>query len=239
MRRLWMPAVEAAFVVFDAQGSGCRSYGVEEAGRRWFVKTATTVPGRASLDRACALHTAVRHPAIVRPVQTTHGPAGPTLVYQWYDGDVLNHATAHGADRRGLARFQQLPVPQVQAALDAILDAHLAVSAAGFVAVGLYDGCFLYDFPTERTSTGPGRSCSTLTAFPALAATWRRRSSVSGAVIDERTTVHLLGRTLHHLLVELLRPGRLAAVPRAPGRCPTARHANVPVLLRGWRLAAP
>lgn len=107
-------------------------------------------PGRASLDRACTVHAAVRHPVIVRPVQTTNGPAGPTLVYPWYDGDVLNHATAHGADCRGLARFQQLPVPQVEAALDAILDAHLAVSAAGFVAVDLYDGCFLYDFPTER-----------------------------------------------------------------------------------------
>ena len=148
--RLPVPPVESAFVVFDAQDSGCLSYGVEEAGRRWLVKTATTVEGRASLDRACAVHAAVRHPAIVRPIRTVHGAAGPTLVYPWYDGNVLNHATVHGADRSGLTRFQHLPVPQIEVALDAILDAHLAVSAAGLVAVDLYDGCFLYDFAASR-----------------------------------------------------------------------------------------
>ncbi|MEU8152237.1 hypothetical protein AB0B94_01060 [Micromonospora sp. NPDC048986] len=117
--------------------------------RRWLVKTATTVEGRASLDRAVAVHAAVSHPTIVRPTWTIHGTAGPTLVYPWYDGTVLNHATAHGTDRSALTRFQRLPVPQVEVALDAILDAHLAVSAAGLVAVDLYDGCFLYDFAAD------------------------------------------------------------------------------------------
>ncbi|MCG5449131.1 hypothetical protein [Micromonospora hortensis] len=70
-----------------------------------------------------------------------HGAAGPTLIFRWYDASVLNHATMRGADRSGLTRFQHLPVPQVEAAFDAILDAHLAVGAAGLVAVDLYDGC--------------------------------------------------------------------------------------------------
>ncbi|MEW2445603.1 hypothetical protein [Micromonospora marina] len=139
-------------MVFGDQDSGCVSYGVESAGRRWFVKRAGTPAARESLTRALGLHAAVRHPAVVRPELVRDGTDGPTLVYPWCDGVVLNHATTGGgSDRSGLDRFQRLPVAEVRAALDTILDAHLAVSAAGYVAVDLYDGCFLYDSARHPT----------------------------------------------------------------------------------------
>ncbi|MEO3772805.1 serine/threonine protein kinase [Micromonospora sp. B9E7] len=249
MGRLAMPPVEAAFAVFDAQDSGCLSYGVEVAGQRWFVKTATTATGRASLDRACAVHAAVRHPVIVHPVRTDRGPAGPTLVYPWYDGRVLNHATVHGADRSGLARFQQLPVPQVDAALDAILDAHLAVSAAGLVAVDLYDGCLLYDFSAgqmrliDLDEYRPGPFVLDAERLPGSRRYMAPEEFVRGAVIDERTTVHLLGRTVHHLLdsSEGWRGNgdQRRVVERATAPVPAARYDDVPALVRAWRLATP
>lgn len=268
--RLSVPSVESAFVVFDAQSSGCLSYGVEEAGRRWLVKTAVTVEGRASLTRACAVHAAVRHPVIVRPTRTIPGAAGPTLIYPWHDGSVLNHATVHSADRSALARFQQLPVPQVEAALDAILDAHLAVSAAGLVAVDLYDGCFLYDFTAGRMRLvdldeyRPGPFVLEADRLPGSRRYMAPEEFVRGAVIDERTTVHALGRTLHHLLdspevtpdaAGHRRPARTAkrrrdtpeawrgtddqrrVVERATRQAPAARYSDVPALVRAWRLA--
>ncbi|RAO29232.1 Non-specific serine/threonine protein kinase [Micromonospora noduli] len=261
--RLPVPSVESAFVVFDAQDSGCLSYGVEEAGRRWLVKTATTVEGRASLDRAVAVHAAVRHPAIVRPIRTIHGGAGPVLVYPWYDGSVLNHATVHGADRSGLTRFQHLPVPQIEVALDAILDAHLAVSAASLVAVDLYDGCFLYDFAASRIRLidldeyRPGPFVLAADRLPGSRRYMAPEEFARGSVIDERTTVHALGRTLHHLLdspegwrdPQDCRPNSPKAwrgtneqrgvVERATRQAPAARYPDVPALVRAWRLATP
>ncbi|MCG5440031.1 hypothetical protein [Micromonospora foliorum] len=154
-----MPSVESALVVFDAQGPGCLSYAVEEAGHRRLVKTAATVEG--SLDRAVAVHAAVRCPAIVRSIRTIHGAAGPTLVYPGCDGGVLNRPPCTTS---GLARFQHLPVPQVEVALGAILDAHLAVSAAGLVAIDLYDGCGERRVPTKGMAghqrAAPGRGTS-------------------------------------------------------------------------------
>ncbi|WFF04824.1 hypothetical protein O7622_17290 [Micromonospora sp. WMMD1076] len=61
------------------------------------------------------LHAAVRHPAVVRPELVRDGTDGPTLVYPWCDGVVLNHATVGGrSDRSGLDRFQRLPVAEVR-----------------------------------------------------------------------------------------------------------------------------
>ena len=98
--------VEDAFVVFDQQDSGCLSYGVERAGRRWFVKTAAEPRAAGPMTRVVALHRAVRHPAIVRPVAVL---PGPTLVYPWCPGRALNAATVHGGNRSALERFRRLP----------------------------------------------------------------------------------------------------------------------------------
>lgn len=107
--------LSSAFVIIDAQGSGCVSHGIEVLGRRWFVKRATTREARLSLARASRLHAAVAHPAIVGPEQILDGPDGPVLVYPWHDGSVLNRATVHVSDRPALARFQQLPIGEVKA----------------------------------------------------------------------------------------------------------------------------
>jgi serine/threonine-protein kinase len=196
----------SAFVVFDAQDSGCLSYGVEAGGRRWFVKKATAPQARLSLTRASQFHAAVRHPAIVRPERILDGPDGPTLVYPWHDGNVLNQATTHGSDRSTLARFQQLPRPEVEAAIDTILDAHLAVTTAGYIAVDLYDGCFLYDFTARRMRLidldeyRPGPFILDTDRLPGSRRYMAPEEFARGTVIDQRTTVYTLGRTIQHLL---------------------------------------
>ncbi|MFI5836168.1 serine/threonine protein kinase [Micromonospora sp. NPDC051300] len=233
------------FVVFGDQDSGCLSYGVRAAGRRWFVKRARTPEARASLTRALGLHAAVRHPGIVRPELVRDGTDGPTLVYPWCEGTVLNHATVHGSDRSGLARFQRLPVAEVRAALAVVLDAHLAVDAAGYVAVDLYDGCFLYDFDARRMRLidldeyRPGPFVLDSERLPGSRRYLSPEELTRGAVIDGRTTVHALGRALHHLLdaPSGWRGGERAAavVERATRADPGARYASVPDLVGAWR----
>lgn len=231
-------------MVFDAQDSGCLSYGVEAGGRRWFVKTATTPQAVASLVRAVGLHNAVRHEAIVGPAAVFDGTSGPTLVYPWHEGQVLNHATVHGSDRSALARFQHLPVPEVHRALDRVLEAHLAVAAAGYVAVDLYDGCFLYDFTAGRMvlvdldEYRPGPFTVDSERLPGSRRYMAPEESTRGAVIDERTTVHALGRTLHHLLDSPRSwrgtTGQRAVVQRASNPDPAGRYRDVAALVTAW-----
>jgi serine/threonine-protein kinase len=232
------------FATFDFQDSGCRSYGIERDGRRWFVKEAVTDAGRASLTRAIGLHNVVEHPAIVRPARILDGTDGPTIIYPWADGEVLNAATVNGSDRSALARFQLLPVAEVQAALRAILAAHLAVAAAGYIAVDLYDGCFLYDFSLrsmrlidlDEYRPGPFELASD--RLPGSRSYMAPEEFTRGAAIDHRTSVHALGRTALILLdsPDGFRgtPQQRAVAERATRADPAERPDSVAALVRAW-----
>ncbi|MEO1060604.1 MAG: serine/threonine protein kinase [Actinomycetota bacterium] len=234
------------FAAYEDQDSGCVSYGIEADGRRWHVKIATDEQAEASLRSAIRFHAAVRHPAIVAPVEVVEAPR-LTLVAPWIDGFTLNQATRYGSDRSGLRRFQAEPVGVVLAGLDRILDAHLAVVAAGFVAVDLYDGCFHVEVPSSTTylidldEYRPGPFVVEDDRLPGASSymapeEWRR-----GATIDERTTVFGLGRTLQHLLAgpDGWRGSaeRWAVVERATATAPHDRHQRATDLVQDWRAA--
>ncbi|MGE5828573.1 MAG: serine/threonine protein kinase [Micromonosporaceae bacterium] len=253
----WLAGLGTRFAVFDQQDSGCVSYGVDPSdGRRLFVKASTTPSAVESLRRALRLHAAVHHPAMVAPIAAHELDDGQlVLVYPWRDGRLLRPTTASGSAVRtdpdgAMVAFRSLPVPRVQVALDAILDAHEAVTRAGFVAVDLYDGCFLYDFDAHRMQLidldeyRPGPFTVDADRLPGSSRymapeEWRR-----GATIDERTTVHGLGRTLRLLLdagdeenAWRGNPTQLAVVHRATAAEPDDRFPTVAALRRAWREA--
>ena len=181
---------------------------------------------------------------IVRPVEVVDVEGLPVLRYPWVDGETLYHATT---DRQGSAvrtgddaphaPFRRLPVDQIVFAVDAIYSAHVEITREGFVAVDLYDGSLHYDFDRRRMRLidldeyrpGPVR-----VPDEPLPGSTRFRSpeeQVPGGVVDERSTVYVLGRVAQILLDEGDDDGRwrasdeLAAVaerePR-PGR--SVRH---------------
>jgi len=237
------PVPADAFAAFTDQGSGCASWGVERDGRRWFVKTARTEVGFASLGRAMAVHAAVRHPAIVAPVHVVDEPGRRTLTMPWHDGEVLNAATVTGgSDRSGLRRFlAEAPTVRL-VAVDRVLDAHLAVADAGFVAVDLYDGCLLWDRGTatlrlidlDEYRPGP---FTTTDRLPGSRRYQAPEELGPGQRIDERTTVFTLGRLLGHLVGDVVGEEQAAVLRAATDPERTARPATVEELVARWRSA--
>lgn len=158
---------------------------------------------------------------------------------------MLNAATVHGSDRSDLDRFQQLPVAEVERALGTVLDAHRAVAAAGWIAVDLYDGCFLYDFEAGRMwlidldEYRPGAFTLDSERLPGSRKYMAPEEFVRGSAIDERTMVHALGRTLHHLLDSAAgwrgTDRQRAVVARATDPTPSRRHPTVDALIEDWR----
>lgn len=238
--------LSSPFASYEEQDSACLSYGIEADGARWHVKIATTADAEASLRSAIRLHGAVRHPAIIAPVQVIEQPR-LTLVAPWIDGITLNQSTVRGSDRSGLRRFQAEPLDVVLAALDRILDAHLAVARAGFVAVDLYDGCFHFDlarstmYLIDLDEYRPGPFTVEEDRLPGATSYMAPEEWQRGATIDSRTTVFNLGRTLQHLLdgPDGWRgaPGQRRVVEQATTPTPTERPTSVDELVAGWRRA--
>ncbi|GGX88934.1 hypothetical protein GCM10010358_48710 [Streptomyces minutiscleroticus] len=135
-------------------------------------------------------------------------------------------------------RLGAQPRPLVHAALESVLDAHLAVEEAGSVAVGPYDGCMLYDFDAHRMvlcdldEYRPGPFVLAADRLPGSRRCMAPETFVRGAPIDIRTTVFVLGRAIRLLLdtgdeEDRWRAGRPAS-GRSSGRRPPPLRSTVP-----------
>ncbi|GGN54069.1 serine/threonine protein kinase [Streptomyces albiflavescens] len=259
-----VPAVEPylgrvgeVFREFREPDSGRVSYGVRLLdGARWFVKEAVTDHARESLARGWAFHRAVRHSAIVPQVHRIAVRGGGwAVVMPWREGEVLYCPTRSGPRGRTspespLARFRALPTGHVLRAFDRILDAHLAVEAAGHVAVDFYDGALLYDFARDATHLidldeyRPGPFVLDEERLPGSRRFMAPEEFVRGAVIDTRTTVFTLGRTVRLLLdagdeerAWRGTPAQQAVIVRATRADPGDRFENVHDFATAWRAA--
>ncbi|HEX4197816.1 MAG TPA: hypothetical protein VHZ26_10270 [Caulobacteraceae bacterium] len=258
----YLSQVGAIFAAFDArtQDSGNVSFGIETDGRRWFVKTAGDpaypapfLPHRervALLANARHLAESVSHRALAPFKGVVQSAWGPMLVYDWVEGELIRTPEAQRGDpASAFQRFRSLPPDEISAAIDTILDLHVALCGAGWVACDFYDGSLMYDF-ARRTirvidldsyHVGPftnemGRMFGS-TRFMAP------EEFELGARIDQRTTVFNLGRAMAVLLGDggLGRAGfrgddaQHKAMTRACRSDPAARFQSVASLARAWR----
>lgn len=258
----YLARVGEIFARFDRQDSGNLSYGVEVDGVRYFVKTAGRPDNATSFlgheARVALLHNAVRlarrysHPALPRLHQVVGSAHGPMLVYDWADGELLGVPRDRRDDPAGaFARFRALPAEQVVACLDTIVQVHDLLGRGGEVAGDFYDGCLIYDFARNRLSVVDldgylpepyrnemGRMFGS-TRFMAP------EEFVLGEVIDQRTTVFTLGRTVLVLLSDGTADRRMfrgdsALYEVATRACrpePEQRYASLAEFCAAWQAA--
>jgi serine/threonine protein kinase, bacterial len=251
----------AVFATFDSrtQDSGNVSFGIEWKGRRWFVKTAgdpaDPTPFLQHEERVALLLNAQRlahaasHPALPALRGVTQSAWGPMLIYDWAAGELVGVPSGRRTDPEStFQRFRRLPADELTAAISTILDAHLELCRAGWVACDFYDGSIIYDFTGRRTwlidldsyHLGPftnemGRMFGS-TRFMAPEEFER------GARIDERTTVFTLGRMISVFLGDgdLGSEGfrgsesQYRAMLTACSLDPEARHQTVAELVGVW-----
>ncbi|MET9121773.1 MULTISPECIES: serine/threonine protein kinase [unclassified Streptomyces] len=253
----YLGRVGEVFRAFREQDSGCVSYGVRLLdGGRWFLKEAVTDRGRRSLERGWAFHRSVKHRAIVPQVhRIAVRDGGWAVVMPWREGEALYPAEAGGDRDRteqagAMARFRALPADAVLRAFDRVLDAHLAVEAAGQVAVDFYDGALLYDFDRDVAHLidldeyRPGPFVVEDERLPGSRRFMAPEEWVRGAVIDTRTTVFTLGRAARLLLDEGPEEAawrgsaaQQAVIVRATRTDPGERFENVHRFAEAWRAA--
>lgn len=192
----------------------------EMDGRKAFFRRARTPAAAEGQKRVVELYGALRHPAL--PPLWGHWKAedGPTLVYEWVEGESLSDPT----------RFLQLPLQERREAVKTLFDLHLALANRGFVSAGF--GSLRYDYEQKRLwvyrlddyRVGPFRDWRTREG-PWVAPEERKK----GGRLDERTTVFHLGRAAQRLLDD-----HSPAIVQATQANPADRQQRVGQLQRAW-----
>jgi serine/threonine protein kinase len=247
----YLAGIGEVFVVHRGHDSNNISAGVRVGGQPWFVKWATDQVAVGHLESAVRFHRAVTHPTIIGLRAWFRTRSGMVVVHDWADGEVINDPLVPGGKGRdhpasALSRIRCLPAAELVAAVDTILDAHMGVAEAGFVAVDFYDGCLIYDFEHHVL-----RLCDLDMYRPGpyvLAADRQYGSTrfmapeefVRGATIDERTTVFNLGRAAFVLMGRGDNAGEplFDVAHRATRPAPADRYQSVGELTHAWRLAS-
>ena len=239
------------FATFDQQDSGNISYGAWIDGQRYFVKTAGAVdadhPARVAwLRNAAAIARAVQHPALPVLHRVIESPAGPQLVYDWFEGELLGVPRPRRDDpASSYQRFRALPAHEITAALAEIYELHVALVRAGWIAGDFYDGCLMYDFTTralrviDLDNYHQGPYTNTMGRMYGSTRFMAPEEFTLGARIDERTTVFNLGRAALVFLDEQATPAQRTAANRACSAEPGDRFASVADFARAFTAEAP
>jgi serine/threonine-protein kinase len=235
------------FATFDTQDSGNVSYGVRVGERRYFVKTAGRVdePEHAArvarLRNAVAIASSCTHRALSVLDHVIESEAGPLLVYDWFDGELLGVPSARRDDpTSSFARFRALPANTIAAALTTVYELHAQLARAGWIAVDFYDGCLMYDFASHELRVidldmyAMGPFTNTMGRMFGSTRFMAPEEFEPGARIDERTTVFNLGRAAFVFLDERCTAPQRAAAMRACSAEPAARFAAVEAFFAAW-----
>lgn len=202
------------------QDSGNISWLVATPEGDLFVKTAGTrdppppgaaVPyldhaGRVELLRsAVELARSAAHPALARLRTVIETPHGPALVYDRAPGELIGVPSTRRDDPGSPYRRFACASPVLRlTVLDQLLDAHLGLEAAGWVACDLYDGCLMVDLTTggltliDLDTYRRGASTNDMGRMFGSSRFMAPEEFELGAVLDARTTVFTLGRIVRH-----------------------------------------
>ena len=247
-----------------SQDSGNVSWLVESAGQHLFVKTPGTpgppvpdapVPyldhaGRVRLLRnAVDLARSCDHPALPALLNVIESPMGPALVYEAACGDPIRVPSEQRGDpTSSYQRLAHLPASALFGLFDTLIDVHVALAAAGWVAGDLYDGCLIVDFRVPSLSVidlDSYRRGPTINDMGRMFGSTRFMAPEEfelGAQIDERTTVFTLGRIVWHFATRLTEDpaefcgtaGLANVIQKACEPFPADRHASVADLASAW-----
>jgi len=193
------------FKVFDGQNSGNLCFGVEKAGKRYFLKFAgadtmnysdklTIEDAILRLKFTVPKYKDLKHPLLINQVGAEEIGGGFITVFDWFDGESCGYP-----QKEACARFLALPNKEKQRVYSGILEFHAHVAERGYVAVDFNDQATLYNFENGNFAICDidfyAKQCymsmsNNTWGDPSLQSPEEKRS---GGVVDEVSNVYAMG----------------------------------------------
>jgi serine/threonine-protein kinase len=149
------------FKVFDEQGSGNISFGVENGEKKYFVKFAgapkenyisnrdsgavDTISAIKMLKAAVPLYTELAHHTLIKFITAEDIGGGYAAVFEWEDA-----AGIEPYNSPDYFKFMKMPTEKKIRAFEDIMEFHAHIAAKGYVALDFYNGSILYDYDKEK-----------------------------------------------------------------------------------------
>jgi serine/threonine-protein kinase len=194
------------FKVFDNQSSGNICFGVDKAGKRYFLKFAgaRTVNDALQnpedaitrLKHTVPKYKALKHPLLINLIDAEAIGSGYITVFDWFDGESCGYPQP-----KMCKRFMALPAEEKLRVYKGILEFHAHVAKCGYVAIDFNDHATLYNFDSGDFVICDidfyAKQCymngySGIWGAPFLMSPEESRS---GAVVDEISNVYTMGAT--------------------------------------------
>ncbi|MCL2409514.1 MAG: serine/threonine protein kinase [Oscillospiraceae bacterium] len=139
------------FRVFDNSYSGAICFGVEKAGKRYFLKFAGAKTRAATcqniediimmLKISVPKYKELKHPLLVNQIDAEEIGGGFVAVYDWFDGEGCGYM--HPEMQK---KFLALPNKEKLRVYEGILEFHAHVIECGYIAIDFNNGTTLYNF---------------------------------------------------------------------------------------------
>ena len=244
------------FKVFDEQHSGNLCFGVENAGKKYFIKFAGAqtinyhnLPASDAVDRlkaAAQKYRDLAHPSLIRLIDAKEIGNGFALIFDWEDGESISieNPIVH-------ERFSAIPVAPKVRVFEEVLQFHQHVAERGYVALDFNDYSVLYNFNTGNIKlcdidfyaknpymNGMGRALGD----PPLMSPEEYRI---GGLLDEVTNGYTMGAAAFMLLSDYdrssekwpLNPETYAVIKKAVSDEKRDRQQSIAQLIAEWNTA--
>ncbi|MDF2989395.1 MAG: hypothetical protein K0R50_4905 [Eubacterium sp.] len=201
------------FKVLDAQSSGNLCFGVEKAGKRYFVKFAGAkmindhdLPVEDAISRlkaAVPKYEELTHPSLIRLVKAEEIGDGFAIIFDWEDGESIGDLNPLLHER-----FLALPTDKRIGVFEEILYFHAHVAQCGYVAIDFNDNSTLYNFDSGKVMICDIDFYAKQSYINGMGSIFGIKALMSpeefrcAGLLDEVTNVYTMGATAFMLLVD-------------------------------------
>jgi len=245
------------FRVFDKSSSGAICFGVEKAGKRYFLKFAGSKTINAALQNiedtimrlkfSVPKYKELKHPLLINFIDAEEIGGGLITIFDWFDGESCGYPQGEMHKK-----FLALENKEKQRVFEGIMEFHAHVSKCGYVAIDFNDQATLYNFECGDFIICDIDFYAKQHYMNGLGGIWGDPSfmspeeSRSGAIIDEISNVYTMGATAFAFFAEddknspekwALNNDLYEVVKKAVSEQRSERQQSISSLIAEWKAA--
>lgn len=200
------------FKVYDDQDSGNVCFGIENEGRKIFLKFAgaqtaeyagDVIEAVQRLKATVPIYQSIKQKSLIKYIASEEIGQGFAMIFEWADGECMGRMYEKSHDM-----LMKLPLDEKLHIYESVIDFLIDIVAMGYVAIDFYDGSILYDASRKVVTICDIDFFRKSPAVNDMGRMWGSSRFMSpeeyrwGETIDEISNVFLIGKMGFSILTD-------------------------------------